>query len=69
MSEDPQDHFWPALAGVTEDVDSGVEGRLREARLVKMVDSLKQRLERLRAENEQLEEMLSQADVTVKGDG
>lgn len=40
---------------------------MREARLVKMVESLKRRLEQLRTENEQLEEMLAQADVNVKG--
>ena len=51
----------------TEEVDSGVDGRVREARLVKMVESLKRRLEQLKGENEQLEEMLRQADARVSG--
>ena len=50
-----------------EEVDAAVDGRIREARLVKMVESLKRRLEQLKAENEELEELLRQADVSVKG--
>lgn len=44
-----------------------MDSRIREARLVKMVESLKRRLEQLKAENEELEELLRQADVSVRG--
>ena len=49
------------------EMDAAVDGRFREARLVKMVESLKRRLEQLKAENEELEELLRLADVSVKG--
>jgi hypothetical protein len=55
-----------ADAGTSED-DGGGGHRAREARLVKMVDNLKRRLEQCRAENAQLEEMLRHADARACG--
>lgn len=49
-------------------MDAGMDTRMRETRLVKLVESLKRRLEQLKAENEELEELLRQADVNAKGD-
>lgn len=60
-------HALYSNAEAGEDIDGGVDSRLREARLVKMVEGLKRRLEQLKAENEELEELLRQADVNVKG--
>ena len=51
-----------------EEAAGGEDGRVRESRLVRMVEGLKRRLEQLKAENEQLEELLRQADVRVSGD-
>eukprot|EP00884_Botryococcus_braunii_P015895 jgi/Botrbrau1/298/Bobra.0022s0264.1 len=53
-------------AGTSED-DGGGGYKVREARLVKMVDNLKRRLEQCRAENAQLEEMLRHADARASG--
>ena len=50
-----------------EDVDGPMDSKVREARLARMVENLKRRLEQLKAENEQLEEMLRQADARVSG--
>ena len=40
---------------------------LREARLTRVVEGLKRRVEQLKAENEQLEELLRQADTNASG--
>lgn len=50
-----------------EDLDGPMDASEREARLAKMVENLKRRLELLKAENEQLEEMLQQADASASG--
>jgi len=57
----------PAESG--EEMEGGEDARVRESRLVKMVEGLKRRLEQLKAENEQLEELLHQADARVSGGG
>ena len=44
-----------------------MDSRVREMRLAKMVENLKRRLEQLKSENEQLEELLRQADARVSG--
>ena len=51
----------------SEDVDGPMDSRVREMRLAKMVENLKRRLEQLKSENEQLEELLRQADARVSG--
>ncbi len=42
---------------------------MREARAVRAADALRKRLEQLRGENAQLEELLRQADSRVTGAG
>lgn len=39
----------------------------RETRLARMVDQLRRRLEQQQAENEQLEDLLRQADASLNG--
>lgn len=46
---------------------AGAPATQRELRLEKVVARLKQRLEQLRQENEQLEEMLQVADAKARG--
>lgn len=55
-------------AEMNEELEGVIDASMREARLARMVDNLKRRLERLKAENEQLEEMLQQADAKVSGE-
>uniref|UniRef100_A0A1D2ABS3 Golgin candidate 1 n=1 Tax=Auxenochlorella protothecoides TaxID=3075 RepID=A0A1D2ABS3_AUXPR len=45
------------------------QAQAREARLVRMVEQLKARLEAARSENEQLEELLARADASASGRG
>lgn len=64
------------VTGVEGDSDEAVnagEGSVpvasnaKEARLVRMLERLRERMEATRAENEQLEELLHQADARVQG--